>query len=172
MLVTSQGRRRKGSRERVSLPMGKCIKGICPAVLPLCCSLFVSLCLFVHISLRKHNSSQLTWSQGEHDHGNHTCDQSQRRISGKGTVALNNIWKHSIFSIPKTKVELNLFFVRNWAASVCSPDLCTLWKQWAWPSLFPDEASCPGNVTGYCESTVQMNQLCKCRNVCRKWQNP
>lgn len=67
-----------------------------PAVLSLCSSLslsvFVSLCLFIHIFfLRKHNSPELTRSQGEHDHGNHTGDQSQRRLSGKRDAAFCGI---------------------------------------------------------------------------------
>lgn len=46
-------------------------------------SLLISHCVFLHIFLRKHNRSQLTRSQGEHDHGNDVGDQSQWRISGK-----------------------------------------------------------------------------------------
>lgn len=76
-----------GSLKAAPLPVGKWKRGICPAVLPLCLFLFVST-MFIHPSFsfffyRKHNHSQLAWSQGEHDHGNHTGDQSRRRISGE-----------------------------------------------------------------------------------------
>lgn len=101
-------------------------------------SLFVSLCVYSPIFfLRKHNNSKLTWSQGEHDHGNHAGDQSKWRISGKWEVfAL-----YSKLSISNAKGRLNLSGIRLL-------DLCT--PVGTVGSVFPNEALYPGNVTGHC----------------------
>lgn len=79
-------------------------------------SLFVSLCVYSSIFfLRKHNNSQLTWSQGEHDHGNHAGDQSEWRVSGK--------WEgfalYSKLSILNTKGRLNFSGIRF--LDLCTP---------------------------------------------------
>lgn len=46
-------------------------------------SLYLTLRIPPYFFFRKHKHSQLTRSQGEHDHGNDAGDQSQWRISGK-----------------------------------------------------------------------------------------
>lgn len=103
VVITSSWERRKwGRRASGSPPMGKYEKrnlSSCSSSL-FCFSVCLTLFIHPYFSRRKHNSSQLKWSQGEHDHGNHTGDQSQRRISGKGEVAFCNIWKCSIVNVP------------------------------------------------------------------------
>lgn len=103
---------------------------------------FISCCVFLHIFLRKHNHSQLTRSQGEHDHGNDAGDQSQWRISGKGAGRV-------------------FLFAIHRRTPVNSPYPLCAWRTCADPSVFPSEASCPWNVTGYCQSSAKM---WKCRS--------
>ena len=79
--------------------------------------LSVCLTLFIHpnfFSFSKHNCSQLAWSQGEHDHGNHTGDQSQWRISGKEEVF------YIFYTEEKNRLIFAYFLHEAGLPSICS----------------------------------------------------
>lgn len=122
---------------------------ICSAVGLLCC---LSQCVYsscISYFFRQHYYQECAWNKGKHDHGKHTGDQSQWRISGERMC--------TFFHSKAKKTDFLPLQVHQFT------------KQCLWDSMFLNYTSCPWRVTGYSPSTLQMR---KRLSLIKKKKNP
>lgn len=130
--------------------MGKYRGGMCPAAAPLC-SVPHSVCSSVFF-LANTTIPKLQEVKENMTMGTTLVTNPDGGFLVRAKVPLSNIYKASYSNVSKAEpLDEDL-------DSVCSLDLCPLWRQRARPSVFPSEVSCPGNVTGDCKSNAEMHE--------------
>lgn len=131
----------------VCLPMGKYSGGMCPAAAPLC-SAPHSVCSSVFF-LANTTIPKLQEVKENMTMGTTLVTNPGGGFLVRAKVPLSNIYKVSYSNVSKAEP------LGEDLDSVCSLDLCPSRRQRAQPSVFPSEVSCPGNVTGDCNSNAK-----------------